>query len=183
MRWEDTGLEWVLPSPHIPRSDTPMFYVMTGLLGELGTANQGVGYTLPFELVGAPWIEMSSFADALNARNLPGIVFRPISYKPFYFEDAEVQYQGVQLHIIDRQQLDLTAVQLTIIDVLRKEYPARDLFAKAKPDRVGSFDKAAGTDELRKLFQAGKSLDEILEWGARQVSDFSVRRQKYLLYE
>ena len=183
MWWEDTGLEWVLPSPHIPRSDTPMFYVMTGLLGELGTANQGVGYTLPFELVGAPWIEMSSFADALNARNLPGIVFRPISYKPFYFEDAEVQYQGVQLHIIDRQQLDLTAVQLTIIDVLRKEYPARDLFAKAKPERIGSFDKAAGTDELRKLFQAGKSLDEILEWGARQVSDFSVRRQKYLVYE
>jgi len=78
----------------------------------------------------------------------------------------------VQLHIIDRQQLDLTAVQLTIIDVLRKEYPARDLFAKAKPDRIGSFDKAAGTDELRKLFQAGKSLDEILEWGARQVLRF-----------
>src|SRR5574337_1012952 len=42
-----TGLEWVLPSPHIPHSTTPMYYVMTGLLGELGTANQGVGYTLP----------------------------------------------------------------------------------------------------------------------------------------
>jgi uncharacterized protein YbbC (DUF1343 family) len=160
-----------------------MFYVMTGLLGELGTANQGVGYTLPFELVGAPWIEPNSFADALNGRDLPGIVFRPMSYKPFYFEDAEVQYHGVQLHVVDRQQIDLTAVQLTIIDVLRKEYPARDLFARAKADRISSFDKAAGTDELRKLFQAGRGLDEILEWGARQASDFSVRRQKYLLYD
>lgn len=183
MWWEDTGLQWVPTSPHIPHSDTPIFYVMTGLLGELGTANQGVGYTLPFELVGAPWIDARSFAKALNARALPGITFRPLAYKPFYFEDADVLYHGVQLHVVDRQQVDLAAVQLTIIDVLLKEYPDRNLFARAKPERNGSFDKAMGTDEVRRRFQRGDPLEEIIEWAEKQASDFSIRRQKYLLYE
>lgn len=183
MWWDDTGLQWIPTSPHIPRSDTPMFYVMTGLLGELGTANQGVGYTLPFELVGAPWIDSRNFAKALNARALPGILFRPLSYKPFYFENSDVLYHGVQLHIVDRQQLDLIAVQLTVIDVLLKEYPDRNLFARAKPDRNGSFDKAMGTDEVRRRFLSREPVDEIIEWAAKQASDFSIRRQKYLLYD
>ncbi|HAA02788.1 MAG TPA: DUF1343 domain-containing protein [Syntrophobacteraceae bacterium] len=183
MWWEDTGLQWILPSPHIPHSDTPMFYVMTGLLGELGTANQGVGYTLPFELVGAPWMDSRSLAAALNARDLPGIAFRPLSYKPFYFEDDNVQYNGVQLHVVDRQQLDLTAVQLTILDVLLREYPSRNLFDRAKSDRISSFDRAMGTDEVRKRFQARESVESILEWAAKQASDFSIRRQKYLMYD
>ncbi len=183
MWWDDTGLPWVPTSPHIPHSFTPMFYVMTGLLGELGSANQGVGYTLPFELVGAPWVDGLSLAKALNARALPGILFRPLAYKPFYFEDDNVQYYGVQLHVVDRQQLDLVAVQLTILDVLLKEYPDRNIFTRARPDRIGSFDKAMGTDEVRRRFQQGDPVDEIIEWSAKQSADFSVRRQKYLIYE
>ena len=70
MWWDETGLPWVPTSPHIPHASTPQFYVMTGLLGELGTANQGVGYTMPFELVGASWVNGNKLADYLNSRGL-----------------------------------------------------------------------------------------------------------------
>jgi uncharacterized protein YbbC (DUF1343 family) len=183
MWWEDAGLEWILPSPHIPRSDSPLFYVMTGSLGELGPANQGVGYTLPFELVGAQWIEERSFARALNDRNLPGIVFRPLLYTPFYFEKSDVLYHGVQLHIVNRQEIDLAAVQLTILDVLLQEYAERDLFVRAKPSRIKSFDKAVGTDEVRRRFQAGVPVEEILEWAGNQAAEFAKQREAYLLYD
>jgi len=75
MTFEDTGLDWIPTSPHIPKATTPFFYPMTGLLGELQIVNIGVGYTLPFSLVGAPWIDKENFAKKLNKQKLPGGIF------------------------------------------------------------------------------------------------------------
>jgi len=57
MNFDETGLQWVLSSPHIPHAQTPYYYVSTGILGELGIINNGVGYTMPFQLFGAEWID------------------------------------------------------------------------------------------------------------------------------
>ena len=35
MLYADTGLPWVLPSPNIPFSDSPMYYAASGICGEL----------------------------------------------------------------------------------------------------------------------------------------------------
>jgi len=48
MTFDKTGLPWVLSSPHIPHNDSPEYYPVSGILGELGVMNIGVGYTLPF---------------------------------------------------------------------------------------------------------------------------------------
>jgi len=56
MSFEETGLMWVPTSPQIPESDTPFFYPTTGIIGHCSLANIGVGYTLPFKVLGAPWI-------------------------------------------------------------------------------------------------------------------------------
>ena len=84
MVYTDTRLPWVLPSPHMPQAETSYYYPATGILGELGYMSIGVGYTLPFQMVAAQWINAAEFADALNALNLPGVTFRPINVKPFY---------------------------------------------------------------------------------------------------
>ena len=55
MTYADTGLPWVLSSPHIPEASTAPFYSITGIIGELNTISIGVGYTLPFKLIGAEW--------------------------------------------------------------------------------------------------------------------------------
>jgi uncharacterized protein YbbC (DUF1343 family) len=34
MIWQQTGLFWVATSPNIPRGDSPMFQVATGMLGQ-----------------------------------------------------------------------------------------------------------------------------------------------------
>jgi uncharacterized protein YbbC (DUF1343 family) len=183
MWWDDTGLPWIPTSPHIPHPTTPMFYVMTGLLGELGTANQGVGYTMPFELVGASWINGDKLADYLNSRNLVGVKFRPLSYRPFYFEKADTRYLGVQIHVLDRERLNMTAVQVTILDALQRLFPEKDIFVRAKPDRIGSFDKAVGSSDLRQELRSRKSVEEILRDIDRTRAPFMVERMKYLLYD
>ena len=63
MTWDETGLEWIVASPHVPQGKSAVFYSVTGIFGEFGYVNIGVGYTLPFEIMGAPWI---------NADRTPG---------------------------------------------------------------------------------------------------------------
>jgi uncharacterized protein YbbC (DUF1343 family) len=182
MWWDDTGLPWVAPSPHIPQSTTPMFYVMTGLLGELGTANQGVGYTLPFELVGAPWADAQMLARYLNNLELRGVEFRPMSYRPFYYDTTGIRYNGVQIHVTDRDKLSLSAVQYSVLDALYKLFPERNIYTRAKPERLEMFDKVNGSDEVRRSLQNHTTTQELLLRMEEQRISFMSQRKKYLLY-
>ena len=183
MWWDETGLVWVPTSPHIPHSTTPMFYVMTGLLGELGTANQGVGYTLPFELVGAPWVDGDKLASYLNSKKLPGVSFRPLSYRPFYFDTSDTRFLGVQVHVTDLDLLNMTAVQISVLDALQRLFPEKDIFQRAKADRISAFDRAAGSSVLRKSLQTRRSVETILKEIDEELVPFKAARAKYLIYE
>ena len=83
MLFDDTGLEWVPTSPHVPEWQTVSYLAATGTIGELHTVSIGVGYTLPFKLIGTPWTDGQILADKLNNLKLPGIYFRPHFFKPF----------------------------------------------------------------------------------------------------
>jgi uncharacterized protein YbbC (DUF1343 family) len=185
MWWEDTGLEWVPPSPNIPRSTTPMFYVMTGLLGELGTVNQGVGFTLPFELVGAPWIDAPLLARNLNTRGLKGVYFRPTYYRPYYVEQNNLQYRysGVQIHVVDRDNVSLTAVMLSVLDALYRLFPDRNIFERSRMEKVEMFDKVLGSNHVRRMLVTYTRTDDILRHIDQQIPAFLKARQKYLMYE
>ncbi|HEY5615022.1 MAG TPA: DUF1343 domain-containing protein [Bacteroidota bacterium] len=180
MWWDDTGLEWIPPSPNIPRSASPMFYVMTGLLGELGTVNQGVGYTLPFELVGAPWIDAPQFAEYLGKKKLPGVEFRPIYYR--IYNDNGTRYNGVQIHVTNRDAISLTAVQLHILSALYTLFPDRNIYARARREKIESFDKIFGSAEIRRELVTYTRVEDMLIKIDQKNEDFLMRREKYLIY-
>ena len=104
MKFRDTGMPWVAPSPQIPTPESAFFYPVSGILGELYIFNTGIGYTLPFQTFAASWINADSLAMRMNALNLPGMRFRPINYKPFFALSVAVdkslqEVHGVQTYI------------------------------------------------------------------------------------
>lgn len=183
MHWDNTKLPWVPTSPHIPNAETALYYSAIGMLGELETVNIGVGYTMPFQLVGQDWINGPKFADALNAKKLPGLYFRPLSYKPYYAKQIGKQLSGIQIHIMDRSKVNLTNLQIHVIETLIRLYPDKNPFVLADSSRNAMFDKVAGTDEVRTALMKGIPAETIIAGWQRGVTEFMPIRKKYLLYD
>ena len=66
MSFEQCGLPWVPPSPNMPAVSTAVVYP-GGCLVEGTNLSEARGTTLPFELVGAPWIDGARLAERLRA--------------------------------------------------------------------------------------------------------------------
>ncbi|MBN2355397.1 DUF1343 domain-containing protein, partial [candidate division KSB1 bacterium] len=179
MFFQDTGVMWIPTSPHVPQINTSWFVAATGCIGELGTVNEGVGYPTPFELIGAPWINAQQLADELNARQLPGILFRPQHYRPYYGTFKEQTIPGVQLHILDYAKVQPMRVQIHILHALRKLYPEENFFDSR---RISSFNKAMGTDRVQQQLADRLTPDQIITGWQQDLEAFEKSRKKYLLY-
>lgn len=180
MEWEDTALTWVPTSPHVPRADSSRYYAATGIIGELNLMNIGVGYTLPFELMGMPGLNPQQLADELNRRKLAGVTFRPLYFTPFYSHYKGETCAGVQILFTDRKAAELTPLQFHVVDALRKQKPGLQVF-DGKRDAM--FDKVCGTDWVRRTIEAGRPVDEVLAVWNKDVEQFRQQREKYLLYK
>ena len=180
MFFRDTGLLWIPASPHVPRAESCFWVAATGGFGELGTISEGVGTPLPFELCGAPWVDGERLARALNAEKLPGVFFRPVYFRPYYFRFKDELCGGVQIHITDFRTFRPMKTQIHILTALRDLFPEHDFFAAS--GRLLSFDRAMGSDEVRKAIAEGKSAEEILVSWQKEVEQFKSLRSKYLLY-
>lgn len=181
MLWADTGLVWTPTSPHIPHAESAFYYAATGILGEMPALSVGVGYPLPFELLGHPQIDGRSLAAELNGRRLPGVFFRPAFYTPFYSRFSGKTCGGVQVILTDARQAVLTEIQFEALDAVRRLYPDIRVFNE-KADRDAMFDKVCGGSTIRELFVSGAPLERVRAAWRAGVDEFRARRAPYLLY-
>jgi len=176
MIWPDTGLQWVPTSPNIPTWETTIVYPGTGLLDSAGI-NNGSGFTLPFFLAGAAGLDGTKLAARLNARNLPGVWFRPAAWSPLtgFWQGHELT--GVQLVVFDPHRLYTvrTAVEIAVA--------VRDLAPRAiEIKSINGLDRDWGTDSFRQGLLAGESAHQIMDRWSTSTAEFKTLRQRYLLY-
>ena len=183
MTFADTGMPWVLPSPHIPTPDAALLYPATGIMGELDYVSIGVGYTLPFSLTGAPWIDASVLSDRLNALKLDGVEFRPIYFKPFYAMFKGENIGGVQIYVREKATAQLSIIQFYIMQELASLYPGHKAFASAQAARLKMFDQVCGSPEVRRLFSVHYKVNDMKEYWDKDASRFKESSTKYYLYE
>lgn len=182
MRFEDTGLPWVLTSPQIPSTTAAILYPATGIIGEMGFLNIGVGYTLPFQVMTAPWVKSVELTEALNAKQLPGVAFRPILYKPLFGSMQGQTVQGVQIFITDYNQARLSEIQFHVIEVMHQLYPSHMLFSPETEKRNNMFDKVCGTNFIRENFSKQYKVDDILSYWRNNEQAFKEKSASFYLY-
>lgn len=181
MYFEQTGLPWVLTSPHIPHRYSPFYYAASGILGELrGVLSIGVGYTLPFQTFATEWIKSEELADKMNSYNLDGVIFRPISYKPYYGFGKDKMLNGVEIYITDYKRINLTNAQFYFAQAISELY-GRNIIAENE-GRFDMFDKVLGTSKIRELFMQRLKVEDILPYLNKDIDNFRKLSEKYYLY-
>ncbi|PXV63007.1 uncharacterized protein YbbC (DUF1343 family) [Dysgonomonas alginatilytica] len=183
MDYTQTGLQWVPSSPHIPHAHSAFFYPVSGILGELGYMSIGVGYTIPFQMFAAEWVNAEEFAYAMNALQLPGIRFRPIHLKPFYSVGKGEHLQGVQVHIMDYEKARLSEIQFYVMQEIARLYPDKAVFENADKTRFDMFDKVTGSNFVRLTFAKNNKFEDIRNFWYKDVEPFKKLSKKYYMYK
>lgn len=182
MLFNYTGLIWVPTSSHVPYNDTPFYLVGSGVLGELITVSIGISYTTPFQTFAAEWINPDSLAARMNRLNLPGVLFRPISYKTNYGMWLDKILSGVQIHITDYEKVELLPLQFYFMQVNNELYPDKRILDMADSSRLNMFDKVMGTDSIRRLFSINYKYDDIKKYLDKDLVWFKELSKRYYLY-
>ena len=183
MDFRETGMPWVLPSPHIPTPESCIYYPMSGILGELDYMNIGVGYTEPFKLFCATWVDADSLSQRLNARNIPGVMFRPIHIKPFYAFGKGENLEGVEFYVTDKDAAPLSLTQFYVMEEIADMYPDHKAFDIAPAARLKMFDKVTGSLEIRRRFGRNYKVADIIDYWNKDVESFRAASAPYRIYE
>lgn len=181
MLYEDTGLPWVLPSPNIPFKETPLYYAAAGICGELyGFMDIGIGYTLPFQLFGATWLDPEKLKARLESYGLPGVSFRTIWYKPIAGSRKGELVKGLQYFFTDYEKARVTETQFYVMQAVAELYPDKKAFEIISG--YGLFDKVCGTDYVRKEFSKRYKVADIRNYWRKDEAAFREMSQKYHIY-
>ncbi len=184
MRWEDTGLPWVAPSPNMPTPDTARVYP-GGCLIEGTNLSEGRGTTRPFELLGAPFLDGRRLAEALDRARLPGVAFRPAAFEPAFHKWKGRLCHGVQVHVTDTDRFRPFLTYLAIISEARRQAPRR--FAWRRPPyeferRRWPLDLLCGGAGIRRSIERGVPLGRLEASWQPALARFRRARAPYLLY-
>ncbi len=174
MRFDETGLPWINPSPNIRSVSEAMLYPGVGLI-EFTNVSVGRGTQTPFEHIGSPWIHEGRLAERLRDEELAGIFFLPTRFTP----DASVfdgeDCGGVRFVVSDRDQLRPLDLGLALMRVLQEMHP--DTFNLSEKGNI-----LLRHQKTLDAILAGESIESIREMWKPETDRFLKRRKAFLLY-
>jgi len=182
MSYDRTGLPWILPSPQVPQSINAIGYPSAGIVGDFsGTyLNIGVGYTLPFQVFAAEWVDAEKLKAELDSYALPGIAWRTIHYKPFFGNCSGKLLHGVQYFFTDYDKASLTLINFYVMQAIHNLYPEHNPY-DGGVNRT--FDIVCGTDYIRNTFGKNFKVADIIDYWNKDVEAFKTLSKKYYLYK
>jgi uncharacterized protein YbbC (DUF1343 family) len=184
MRFETTGLPWVLPSPNMPTVETAAVYPGQVLL-EGTNLSEGRGTTRPFEIFGAPWLDAGAVARGLATRKLPGCHLREHNFEPTFHKWKGEDCRGFQIHVTDRARFKPYLTTLAILQEVARLH--RGAFEWRKPpyeyvtDRL-PIDVLTGNPDVREAIDSGADLRDLESSWSKELRDYRREIRPHLLY-
>ena len=176
--YDQTKLPWVKPSPNIPDLNTAIIYPGMCLL-EATNISEGRGTKKPFKKFGAPWINKIELSKELNNLNLPGVVFKPITFIPTPIKGMSNNPKhknkvchGAEIIVTNREKFNSVRTGMKVIDKIKEKYPTHLKIKTSGMNRLwgnAEFSFQASTNNINQFSQPLKI--------------FNNRSKKYYLYE
>lgn len=174
MWFDETGQTWVNPSPNMRSLTQATLYPGIGLL-ETTNLSVGRGTDTPFEVIGAPWLDGPKLAKYLNERNLPGVRFIPVRYKPNASVFKDEQLSGINIVITDRRTFRSVRTGIEIAAALRKLY--------TNDWQVDRYLRLLVNQDVLDRLKKGESPESIENSWKTGLDEFRKRQASYLLYK
>lgn len=170
MYGDQTDVLFVNPSPNIPSVNCAINYIATGIF-EATNISEGRGTTRPFDMIGAPFVDAFALAEHMNAKGLPGVIFRAAHFTPAFNKHAGALCGGVELHVVGREEYSPFAALLYLYDALRK-YPEFEANPAGLRLRFGNDTLSGDFDPARVLAASREACER-----------FEEQIKPYLLYD
>ncbi len=172
VRFDDTGLRWVPPSPNLRTPAQALLYPALGLL-EGTNVSVGRGTDAPFEQIGAPWMDPRAVLAELGA--LEGARVEPVRFVPRSARHRGASCRGLRISLEDPARFDAVRAGLSIARALRRAHPD-DWDAEAMLPMIGD-------REVHSALLAGAEVAELERLAAPGLRAFAERRARFLRYE
>jgi len=177
MYFEDTGLPWAGPSPNLRTVEQAVLYIGPCLL-EFSNLSVGRGTDVPFEVVGAPWVDAEQACEAARACEPPGVDLSPATFTP----DADSGYpyagqacRGLRMRVTDREIFRAVPLGIALATAIR------DACTRFEMNRAG-FARLCGSQAIVDRFFGGASYADLTELSHLGVEEFVEAREAYLMY-
>ena len=129
---------------------------------------------MPFEVIGAPWIDGRTLAATLMPRtSLPTL--RPITFTPDSSVYKGERLGGVNIILTDRNALRSFAAAASIATILKRLYPS-DWHAD-------KFARPIVNQQIIDLFNGGMTSADLVRSAEQKRIEFLERRKPFLLYK
>lgn len=178
MLFPETGRLWIHPSLGIPRFETALLYPGTCLF-EGTNLSEGRGTTFPFEMIGAPYIKPERLADEMNAKKLPGVLFRPVYFKPTTSKHQGAVCGGVQLYVTDYRALHALETGVTLLYAIKEQFEDFAFLPPYKENGRRFIDLLGGDHVYR---EDSADVPAMLERFREESRTFARMKQQFHLY-
>lgn len=172
--FDSTGVNWINPSPNLRSLTQATLYPGVALI-EGTNVSVGRGTDTPFEIMGAPWINGRELTQYLNARNISGVRFVPVTFTPNTSNYSAEKCGGVNIMVTDRNALDTPELGIELASALHKLYPQQFHMERMIELLVNQtvYDAIAQGQDPRRIAD---------DW-REPLQNFQQLRQKYLIYK
>lgn len=151
----------VKPSPNLPNDQAVRLYPSLCLF-EGTVISVGRGTEKPFLVIGNP--EFKDMPYSFTPRPIPGMSNQPP-------HDGKVCY-GLDLSNVEVPP----GINLKYLLAFYQKYPDKEKFF------IGSFDRLAGTPELKEQIKKGMTEQQIKQTWQKDLDEYKDMRKKYLIY-